>query len=53
MPVVAQINVNFASLEDVRNLRSLDPAAGGDFQIEDKSINPLTLSKYCLYNRDI
>jgi len=52
MPVVAQINVNFANLQEVRNTDEFDIAAGGDFQIEDKAINPNILSKYSLYNRE-
>ena len=52
MPVVAQINVNFANLQEVRNVDEFDIASGGDFQIEDKCINPNILSKYCLYNRE-
>ena len=52
MPVVAQINVNFANLQEVRNVDEFDIASGGDFQIEDKCINPNILTKYCLYNRE-
>jgi hypothetical protein len=49
MPVVAQINVNFSNLEEIQNLSR---SQRGFVQIQDKSVHPYNLARYCLYNRE-
>ena len=51
MPAVAQISINFGTILDVQN-ENWKPEEGGGLQTQIKSVNPLTLAQYCLYNNE-